>query len=81
MSRLAAAARGATVPEPAELDLGARQASSSRLGELATRIPPGYTWDDLVVPDRQRELLGSRDGIYAVYPEDRYLSLTGFGLP
>ena len=23
----------------------------------ATRIPPGYTWDDLVVPDRQRELL------------------------
>ena len=57
VSRLAAAARGARVPEPAELDLGARQASSSRLGELATRIPPGYTWDDLVVPDRQRELL------------------------
>ena len=76
VSRLAAAARGATVPEPAELDLGARQASSSRLGELATRIPPGYTWDDLVVPDRQRELLGSISAY--LRHRDRVLSEWGY---
>ena len=46
-----------TRPSRADLDLGARQASSSRLGELAARLPPGYRWDDLVVPERQRELL------------------------
>ena len=76
VARLAAAARGASVPEPPELDLGARQASSSRLGELATRIPPGYTWDDLVVPDRQRELLGSISAY--LRHRDRVLSEWGY---
>ena len=76
VAKLAAAARGAQIPEPAELDLGARQASSSRLGELATRIPPGFTWDDLVVPDRQRELLGSISAY--LRHRDRVLSEWGY---
>ena len=59
VARLSAAARGDAVPAPADLDLGARQASSSRLGELAARLPPGYRWEDLVVPERQLELLQS----------------------
>jgi hypothetical protein len=59
VARLAATARGAERPEGVDLDLGARQASSSRLGELAARLPPGYRWEDLVVPERQRELLQS----------------------
>ena len=50
-------ARGEDRPTHADLDLGSRQASSSRLGELASRLPPGYRWEDLVVPERQLELL------------------------
>ena len=46
-------------PRPSDLDLGARHASSSRLGELAARLTPRYRWSDLVLPDRQREILGS----------------------
>src|SRR5581483_416073 len=49
--------RDALLPE--DLDLGARHASSSRLGELAARLPPGYHWKDLVLPERQQELLRS----------------------
>ena len=53
-------ARAATAaPSPADLDLGARQASSTRIGELATRLEPAFGWDDLVLPERQREVLGS----------------------
>jgi hypothetical protein len=59
VARLAARARGAEVPSAAELDLGARRASSSRLGELAAHVPASQGWDDLVLPDRQRELLRS----------------------
>ena len=59
VSRIAAGGRGAPVPEPADLDLGARHASSSRLGELAARLEPAYGWDDLVLPARQLELLRS----------------------
>jgi hypothetical protein len=58
-ARLAAAARGEKSLLPADLDYGARQASSTRVGELATRLEPVFGWDDLVVPDRQREVLGS----------------------
>ena len=42
VARLAAAARGEAAPAPADLDLGARQASSTRIGELATRLEPAY---------------------------------------
>jgi hypothetical protein len=58
-ARLAAAGRGAEAPSAADLDLGARHASSTRLGELAVRLEPAFGWDDLVVPEKQRELLRS----------------------
>jgi hypothetical protein len=76
VARLAAGARGVEVPEPADLDLGARQASSSRLGELAARLPPGYRWEDLVVPQRQRELLQSISAY--LRHRDRVLSEWGY---
>ena len=63
-------------PTLADLDLGSRQASSSRLGELAARLPPGYRWDDLVVPDRQLELLKSISAY--LRHRDRVLSDWGY---
>ena len=42
-----------------DLDAGAREASAGGLGNLATRLKPTYTWDDLVVPDRQLDALHS----------------------
>jgi ATPase family associated with various cellular activities (AAA) len=76
VSRLAAVADGHRTPTPEELDLGARQASSSRLGELAARLPPGFHWDDLVVPERQRELLQSISAY--LRHRDRVLSDWGY---
>jgi len=58
-ARLAAASRGGDTPGRADLDLGARQASSTRIGELATRLEPAFGWDDLVLPERQCEVLTS----------------------
>src|SRR4051812_21659607 len=46
VARLSATARGAEAVTPEDMDAGARQASSSRLGELAARLPPGYRWED-----------------------------------
>jgi SpoVK/Ycf46/Vps4 family AAA+-type ATPase len=76
VARLSATARGAERPEGIDLDLGARQASSSRLGELAARLPPGYRWEDLVVPARQRELLQSISAY--LRHRDRVLSEWGY---
>jgi ATPase family associated with various cellular activities (AAA) len=76
VARLAAVADRNDTPTPAELDLGARQASSSRLGELAARLPPGFHWDDLVVPERQRELLQSISAY--LRHRDRVLSDWGY---
>jgi ATPase family associated with various cellular activities (AAA)/Winged helix domain, variant len=59
VATITAHTRGDELPGPADLDLGARHASSSRLGELAARLTPRYKWSDLVLPDRQRETLGS----------------------
>ena len=59
VATITAHTRGAATPEPADLDLGARHASSSRLGELASQLTPRYKWTDLVLPDRQRETLAS----------------------
>jgi hypothetical protein len=58
-ARLAAFSAGNGIPSAADLDLGARHASSTRLGELAIRLEPAFGWDDLVVPEHQRELLSS----------------------
>ncbi len=60
---------------PEDLHAGARQASSTRLGELATRLPPGFTWDDLVLPPRQLELLRS----ISAYLRHRDLVLSEWG--
>jgi hypothetical protein len=76
VARLAASARGDERPTQEDLDLGSRQASSSRLGELAARLPPGYRWDDLVVPDRQLELLKSISAY--LRHRDRVLSDWGY---
>jgi hypothetical protein len=77
VARLAArAGGGGEVPSPQELDLGARQASSSRLGELAARLPPGFRWEDLVLPERQRELLQSISAY--LRHRDRVLSDWGY---
>ncbi len=75
VSRQAAAARGAERPSPEDLDRGARQASSTRLTELATRLGPGLTWDALVLPERQREILRS----VAAYLRHRDLVLSEWG--
>src|SRR3954464_15430513 len=73
---LAATARGPGLAQAGDLDLAARQASSSRLGELAARLPPGYRWEDLVVPERQRELLQSISAY--LRHRDRVLSEWGY---
>ncbi len=59
VATITARTRGAAATEASDLDLGARHASSSRLGELAARLTPRYGSGDLVLPDRQREILGS----------------------
>jgi hypothetical protein len=76
VARLSATARGEVNPTHADLDLGSRQASSSRLGELAARLPPGYRWHDLVVPERQLELLQSISAY--LRHRDRVLSDWGY---
>src|SRR3954447_9226947 len=76
VARLAALAQSRPTPSPAELDLGARQASSSRLGELAARLPPGFRWEDLVLPERQLELLQSISAY--LRHRDRVLSDWGY---
>jgi len=73
---MAATAAGREVPVGEELDLGARQASSSRLGELAARLEPGFRWEDLVMPERQRELLQSISAY--LRHRDRVLSDWGY---
>jgi hypothetical protein len=59
VSLITARSRGDGLPLAAELDLGARHASSSRLGELASHLDPAYSWHDLVLPERQLDLLRS----------------------
>jgi hypothetical protein len=59
VARLTADAGGSPVPGHADLDLGARQASSTKLAELAARLDPAFGWEDLVLPERQLEILKS----------------------
>ena len=76
VAAITARARNGNAPEPADLDRGARHASSSLLGELATRLTPRFRWEDLVLPDRQRELLGSISAY--LRHRDRVLSEWGY---
>jgi len=75
VARLAASRRGADAPAPEDLDLGAREASSSRLGDLAQRLQAEFSWDDLVMPDRQLDALHS----ISSYLRHRDQVLTGWG--
>jgi hypothetical protein len=59
VARQTAAVDGVSPPEPRHLDLGARRASSTRIGELAVRLDPAYGWKDLVLPKRPMEVLHS----------------------
>jgi hypothetical protein len=74
-ARLAADGQGAEVPAPEHLDFGARQASSSRLGELAHRLNPGWGWEDLIVPAKQLDQLQS----ISAYLRHRDRVLTDWG--
>jgi hypothetical protein len=76
VSRIAASSRGAATPDAEELDMGARYASVSRLGELAARLDHAYHWDDLVLPQRQRDLLRSISAY--LRHRDRVLSEWGY---
>ena len=76
VARLAARRRGDGAPMPEDLDHGAREASSSRLGDLAQRLQPDFTWDDLVMPDRQLDALHSISSY--LRHRDQVLSEWGF---
>jgi hypothetical protein len=55
----------------------ARAVSRLSLGDLATRLTTGWTWDDLVLPERDRGVLTSIVGF--VRHRDRVLGDWGFG--
>ena len=75
VARLSATARGAA--RPARRPRRRRAPGVLlRLGELAARLPPGYRWEDLVVPERQRELLQSISAY--LRHRDRVLSDWGY---
>ena len=76
VSVLAARSRGEPAPAAGDLDMGARHASSSRLGELATRLEPAYSWSDLVLAERQLEVLRSISAY--LRHRDRVLSEWGY---
>jgi hypothetical protein len=76
IARVEAAAQGRPLPGGADLAFGARQASSSRLGELAIRLEPSYTWADLVLPEYHVKLLHSISAY--LRHRDRVLSEWGY---
>jgi hypothetical protein len=76
VSLISARSRGGATPSATDLDLGARQASSSQLGELASHLEPAYAWSDLVLPERQLDLLRSVSAY--LRHRDRVLSEWGY---
>jgi AAA+ superfamily predicted ATPase len=76
IARVEGRALGRDVPAAEDLALGARQASSSRLGELAVRLAPTYTWDDLVLAEQHLKLLHSISAY--LRHRDRVLSEWGY---
>ncbi len=76
VSLIAARSAGTQQPGPADLDMGARQASSSRVGDLASHLPAAYSWADLVLPERQLDLLQSVSAY--LRHRDRVLSEWGY---
>ena len=59
LARVQAAAQLRELPSAADLASGARQASMTQLGELASRLTASYTWSDLVLPERALERIQS----------------------
>ena len=76
VATITAKTRGDETAGAEDLDLGARHASSTRLGELAARLTPRYRWNDLVLPERQRELLAQISAY--LRHRDRVLSEWGY---
>jgi hypothetical protein len=76
VARVEGRAQGRQVPDGDDLALGARRASSSRLGELAVRLAPSYTWDDLVLAEPQLKLVHSISAY--LRHRDRVLSEWGY---
>ena len=76
LARVEAHVLGRDVPAGEDLALGARHASSSRLGELATRLAPAFGWDDLVLAEPQLRLLRSISAY--LRHRDRVLSEWGY---
>jgi SpoVK/Ycf46/Vps4 family AAA+-type ATPase len=76
VATITAHSRNGDAPAPEDLDRGARHASSSLLGELATQLTPRYRWSELVLPNRQREILGSISAY--LRHRDRVLSEWGY---
>jgi ATPase family associated with various cellular activities (AAA) len=79
----AARAAGGAVPTPADLDRGARHASATGLAELAVYLEPAFAWGDLVLPDRQLDVLRSvsaflrhRDLVLSEWGYDRTVART-----
>jgi adenylate kinase family enzyme len=70
-----AGARGLGVPTATELNEGAREASRTQLADVAGRLEPAFGWDDLVLPDRQRDVLQS----VSAYLRHRDLVLSEWG--
>lgn len=75
VARQTAAVEGVDQPAREHLDLGARRASSGRLGELAVRLDPAFGWDQLVLPERPLEVLHS----ISAYLRHRDLVLSEWG--
>lgn len=76
VTRLATEDR-ATPRTTAELRAAARAVARHRLGGLASRVPPGRSWDDLVLPARTLRQL--REIASAVAHRPRVLDDWGFG--
>ncbi len=75
VARLSATGRGAPAPAGPDLDLGARRASSTRLAELASRLDNPFGWGDIVIAERQLEVLKS----ISAYLRHRDLVLSEWG--
>ena len=70
-----ARSRGNGPPLAADLELGAREASRTRLGELAVRVESSAGWNDLVLPAEPLDLLRS----VAAFLRHRDLVLSEWG--
>jgi AAA+ superfamily predicted ATPase len=76
LARAEGAARGTAMLDPELLAIGARGASSRRVGELAELLRTGVTWSDLVMPDRA--LTGLHSIVSFLVHRDRVMGEWGY---